>query len=248
MASINLENVYLTYPIYDARARSIKHAVLRTVGGQVSQHHGRVDVHALHDISLSLRDGDRLAIVGRNGAGKTTLLKVLAGIYEPPRGRVRIDGTTSSLTDVTMGMDMDATGRENILMRCVFLGMTYSEAKRRLEEIGEFTELGEYLSLPIRTYSTGMLVRLGFAASTACRPEVLIMDEMIGAGDMMFAEKAQARIEDYVTDAHILVLASHNNTILRQFCNKALLLDSGRIRRFGPLEEVLAEYERPAVQ
>ena len=143
-----------------------------------------------------------------------------------------------------MGMDMDATGSENIIMRGVFLGMTHAEMKAKLPEIEEFTELGPYLSLPIRTYSTGMLVRLGFAASTACRPEILIMDEMIGAGDMAFAEKAKARVEEYLAGAHILVLASHNNQILKQFCNKAILLDSGRITKFGTLDDVRDEYAR----
>lgn len=243
MASIDLQNVSLSYPIYDARGRSLKHAVLRSVGGHVATHHGRVDVLALQDISLQLRNGDRLAIVGHNGAGKTTLLKVLAGIYEPHIGSVSIRGTMSSMTDVTMGMDVDATGRENIIMRCVFLGMTYAEARSKVEEIEEFTELGDYLSLPIRTYSTGMLVRLGFAASTAMRPEILIMDEMIGAGDMAFADKARARVGEYVESAHIMVLASHNNAILRQFCNKGLFLEHGRIRMFGALEEILEAYE-----
>ena len=243
MASITAEGVTLSYPIYDAGGRSLKQALLRSVGGQLNTDQGRVDVQALTDINLSLRDGDRLALVGHNGAGKTTLLKVLAGVFEPPVGRVRIEGSVSSLTDVTMGMDVDATGYENILMRCVFLGMTYGEAKRAIPDIEEFTELGPYLSLPIRTYSTGMLVRLGFAASTACRPQILVMDEMIGAGDMAFATKAQARINEYVADAHILVLASHNSAILRQFCNRAILLKHGRIEVAGSVDEVLAAYE-----
>lgn len=244
MASIIAENVSVDYPIYDASGRSIKNAVLRTVGGRMTEKHGRIDVQALRNISLQLHDGDRLAIVGRNGSGKTTLLKVLAGIYEPHIGRVRISGSVSSLTDVTMGMDLDATGNENIIMRCVFLGMTYGEANKKLDEIGDFTELGPYLSLPIRTYSTGMLVRLGFAASTACRPQILIMDEMIGAGDMAFAEKAKARVEEYVSDARILVLASHNAGILEQFCTKAILLDSGAITKFGSLGMILDEYNK----
>lgn len=242
MASIIVDDVSLDYPIYDARARSLKNVVLRSVGGHMSATEGRVDVQALRNISLSLKDGDRLAIVGHNGAGKTTLLKVLAGIYEPTHGRVHIDGSVSSLTDVTMGMDVDATGTENILMRCVFLGMTYREAKAKLPDIEEFTELGPYLSLPIRTYSTGMLVRLGFAATTASRPEILIMDEMIGAGDMAFAEKVKRRIEEYISGARILILASHNTTILSQFCNQAILLEAGRIRLHGTLDAVLAEY------
>jgi ABC-2 type transport system ATP-binding protein/lipopolysaccharide transport system ATP-binding protein len=242
MASIDVADVSLDFPIYDARARSLKNTVLRSVGGQMSDVGGRVDVQALRHISLRLRDGDRLAIVGHNGAGKTTLLKVLAGIYEPTGGSVSISGTVSSLTDVTMGMDVDATGTENILMRCVFLGMTYREARTRLPEIEAFTELGPYLSLPIRTYSTGMLVRLGFAATTASRPEILIMDEMIGAGDMAFAEKVKARIEEYVSGARILILASHNTSILKQFCTRAILLEAGTIKVDGTLREVLDAY------
>ncbi len=244
MASIVVENLSLDYPVFDSRSRSFKATLLKNVGAKMSYSDGRVDVQALRDISLELKDGDSLAIIGGNGAGKTTLLKVLAGIYEPPVGRVSIQGSVSSLTDVTMGMDVDATGRENIIMRCVFLGMTYREAKDRLPGIEEFTELGPYLDLPIRTYSTGMLVRLGFAASTACRPEILIMDEMIGAGDMAFAEKAKARVAEYVEGAHILVLASHNNEILKQFCNKAILLDAGRILLHGDLDQVIDAYNR----
>lgn len=244
MSSIIVDNVSIDYPIYDARSRSIKTTLLRTVGAKILTTNGRIDVQALRNISLQLHDGDRLAIVGRNGSGKTTLLKVLAGIYEPTIGRVRIKGSVSSLTDVTMGMDMDATGSENILMRGVFLGMTQNEIKSNLPEIEEFTELGPYLSLPIRTYSTGMLVRLGFAASTACRPQILIMDEMIGAGDMAFAEKAKNRVEEYVSGADILVLASHNNGILQEFCNKAILLDSGNIVRIGTLDEIFDAYNK----
>jgi ABC-type polysaccharide/polyol phosphate transport system ATPase subunit len=246
MTAIVLDNVTLRYPIYDARARSFKLAMLGGVGGQVGGDQGRVEVQALTGVSLSLRDGDRLAVVGRNGAGKSTLLKVLAGIYEPPEGTVTIEGTVSAMTDVTMGMNMDATGRENVILRCLFLGMTYAEAQATLPDIEAFTELGPFLSLPIRTYSTGMLLRLGFAVSTAHRPEILIMDEVIGAGDTGFAEKAEARVKDYIAQARIFVVASHNSAILRQLCNKAVLLDGGRVREFGPLESVLAQYEHAA--
>ncbi|MCJ8151398.1 ABC transporter ATP-binding protein [Shinella sedimenti] len=242
MASILVEDVSLNYPIYDAGGRSLKSAIIQTVGAKMATNSGRVEVEALRDISLNLKDGDRLGIVGHNGAGKTTLLRVLGGAYEPPKGRVLIDGTVSSLTDITMGMDMDATGRENVRLRCVFLGMSYSEAARHSDEIAEFSELGSFLDLPIRTYSTGMLVRLAFAASTASRPQILIMDEMIGAGDAAFAEKAKARVNEYVENASILVLASHNDGILRTFCNQAILLDQGRITFAGSVDEVLERY------
>lgn len=243
MASIELRNVSLSYPIYNASGRSFKNALLRSVGGRVDQDEGRVNVHALKDISVSLGDGDRLGLVGHNGAGKTTLLKVMSGIFEPPIGEVSIRGIISSLTDVTMGMDIEATGYDNILMRCIFLGMTHREARAAIPDIEAFTELGPYLSLPIRTYSTGMLVRLGFAISTANRPQILVMDEMIGAGDMAFSEKAQARIRGFISDARIMVLASHNNSILRQFCNKGLLLEHGTVKVAGTIDEVLNAYE-----
>lgn len=242
MASILVEDVSLNYPIYDTRGRSLKSALIQTVGAKTATNSGRVEVEALRDISLNLKDGDRLGLVGHNGAGKTTLLRVLGGAYEPPNGRVLIEGTVSSLTDITMGMDMDATGRENIRLRCVFLGMSYSEAARHSDEIAEFSELGSFLDLPIRTYSTGMLVRLAFAASTASRPQILIMDEMIGAGDAAFAEKANARVNEYVENASILVLASHNDGILRTFCNQAILLDQGKITMAGSVDEVLERY------
>ena len=243
MAAIVLDKVTLRYPIYDARSRSFKLAILGGVGGSVGGDPGRVEVQALTDVSMDLHDGDRLAVIGRNGAGKSTLLKVLAGIYEPPEGHAMIQGSVSALTDVTMGMNMDATGRENVILRCLFLGMTYAEAKATLPDIETFSELGPFLSLPIRTYSAGMLLRLGFAASTAHHPEILIMDEVIGAGDNAFAEKAEARVKDYIEKARIFVVASHNPAILRQFCNKAVLLEAGRLRRFGPLKNVLEEYE-----
>jgi ABC-type polysaccharide/polyol phosphate transport system ATPase subunit len=244
MAKISVKNVSLNYPIFDASSRSLKQAVIRQVGGQINQTVGRVSVQALSDVSFDLNEGERLGLLGHNGAGKTTLLKVLSGIYEPSEGTLEVHGTRSSMTDVTMGMDADATGRENIRLRSIFLGMTFAEAKRLQPEIERFTELGEYLDLPIRTYSTGMLVRLGFAVSTALSPEILLMDEMIGAGDRAFAEKAKARVERYVSGASILVLASHNTGILREFCSKGLLLARGRVLAFGDIESIIAEYER----
>lgn len=240
MAAIDLEDVSLDFPIYDSRARSLKNAVLRSVGGRIAGWGGQIGVQALRGVTLSLRDGDRLAVAGGNGSGKSTLLKVMAGIYEPPSGRVRIAGRVSSLVDMTMGMDFDMTGYENIVMRGVFLGMSGPQARAKIPEIEDFTELGGYLSLPIRTYSSGMLVRLGFAISTATRPDILIMDEMIGAGDAAFAQKAKARLDVYIAAANILVLASHNAHMLRLFCNKGLSLVQGQVAQFGDLEAVLA--------
>ncbi len=244
MAHVILENVTMDLPVFDARARSFKQTIIRSVGGKVSANTGRVNIRALEDVSLDLKDGDRLALVGHNGAGKSTLLRVISRILEPAIGRVVTEGTISSMTDTTMGMDLDGTGRENIRLRCIFLGMTFEQAKSTQDEIAEFTELGEYLDLPIRTYSTGMLVRLGFAASTAIVPDILVMDEMIGAGDMTFAERARERVRNYLGGAKIMVIASHNMGMLRQFCNKGLLLEHGQIKACGSLDHVITTYER----
>jgi len=184
MATISLERVTIEFPIYNARARSLTGELFRrTVGGKIqSDKSSRVSVVALRDISLDLADGDRLGLIGHNGAGKSTLLRVLAGIYEPPSGRAQIEGTVASLTDITMGMDLEATGYENIVLRGVFLGLHVRDVRRMIPEIEAFTELGEFLKLPLRTYSSGMMLRLAFAVTTAVIPEILIMDEMIGAG------------------------------------------------------------------
>src|SRR6185437_14354522 len=183
MASIDLKDVGLDYTIYDSRARSFKQA-LTDLGGHLSRKadSGRIVVEALRGITLSLRPGDRLGLIGRNGAGKSTLLKVMAGVYEPPRGRAEIVGRVATLLDVTMGMDFEATGYENIIARGIFLGMTFAEARSKIPEIEEFTELGEYLSLPMRAYSSGMMVRLAFAIATSDASEILVVDEVIGAG------------------------------------------------------------------
>ncbi|MGI6856910.1 ABC transporter ATP-binding protein [Mesorhizobium sp. 1B3] len=244
MALIDLQAVSLSYPIYEAKGRSLKNAVLRHVGGGLARDDsGRIEIQALRDINLRLQDGDRLALIGHNGAGKSTLLKVLAGIYEPPVGTVRIEGKVSSLTDVSLGLDIEATGSENIVSRLVFLGMNYADARKRVHSVEEFTELGDFLEMPLRTYSTGMQVRLAFAASTEIRPDILIMDEMIGAGDLAFAEKARRRLDEFVLDASILILASHDLEIVKSMCNRAILLEGGVIRMSGSVEDVIHAYK-----
>jgi ABC-type polysaccharide/polyol phosphate transport system ATPase subunit len=245
MAQISLEDVTIEFPIYNARGRRLTGELFRrAVGGKIRSDAGSsyVSVIALRDISLTLSDGDRLGLIGRNGAGKSTLLRVLAGIYEPLSGRTWIDGSVASLTDITMGMDLELSGYENIVLRGVFLGLQVKQAKQLIPEIEAFTELGEFLSLPLRTYSSGMLLRLAFAVTTAVVPEILIMDEMIGAGDAAFVEKAKTRLNQMITQSRILVIASHDSEIIRRFCNRAALMDAGRITSLGPVEEVLATY------
>ncbi|SCZ14511.1 lipopolysaccharide transport system ATP-binding protein [Microvirga guangxiensis] len=240
MTSIRLENVHVTYPIYNGRGRSLKTTMFRRVGGSV-QAGGRdiINVHALKGIDLQLNAGDRLALIGHNGAGKSTLLRVLSGACEPSDGLAEIQGKVSSLLDLGMGMDPELTGRENIILRGVFLGMTFAQARALVPEIIEFSELGPYVDLPMRTYSSGMMLRLAFGVSTAVRPDIILLDEMISVGDAGFADKAQARMEEMLMQSRILVLASHDPATLKKYCNKAALLREGQIVASGTIEEIL---------
>jgi ABC-type polysaccharide/polyol phosphate transport system ATPase subunit len=242
MASIFLRNVAVDFPIYNARGRSLKANVLRRVGGRIGGQDGEiVTVEALRGIDLELRPGDRLALIGHNGAGKSTLLRVLAGAYEPSRGVAEIHGKVSSLLDITMGMDPELTGRENIVLRGIFLGMTFREITDLAPSIEEFSELGGFVDLPMRTYSSGMTLRLAFAVSTAVQPDILLLDEMISVGDADFAKKATLRIEQVMENSRIFVLASHDPKMLQRYCNKGILLREGQIVAAGSLDDVLAQ-------
>jgi len=247
MACISLRDVSIAFPIFSSHTRSIRTAVLSRLGGSLSAHNDTVIVRALQSISLDLIDGDRLGLVGSNGAGKTTFLRVISRVYPPLTGEAVIEGKVSSFTDIGLGMEPEATGWQNIIFRCVFLGLTFAEARALAPSIGEFCELGPYLNLPVRTYSTGMFLRLAFAISTSVQPDIVVMDEMIGAGDQSFIEKAQKRIGNLLERTRILVLASHSRPIISRFCNKALWLDHGQVKMLGPVDDVLLAYERAAV-
>ena len=245
MASIALEGVTVEFPIYSAIGRSMKGRLLRLgVGSRVSAARRGVAVRALDDVSAEFHDGDRVGLIGRNGAGKSTLLRVLSGIYEPPLGRIAIEGRIAALLDMRLGMDPEASGYDNIVMRGLFLRLSKREIEARLAEIEAFTELGEHLALPLRTYSTGMAFRLAFAVSTCVEPEILLIDEVIGAGDAHFMEKAQKRLNQLMDRARILVMASHAPGAVLDICNKAVLLQNGRVAMFGPVEEVIDAYQR----
>ena len=246
MSHIALNNVHVDFPVFTSRSRGLINTLFgyaRSDNKQIeaSGLHG-INVHALRGVSFEFNKGDRVGLIGRNGAGKTTLLRVLSGAYEPTSGDIHLTGSVSSLTDITLGMDMEADGYENIILRSIVMGRTRREAKERIKEIEEFTGLGEYLRLPVRIYSSGMLLRLAFAVSTAITPEILLMDEMIGAGDHHFIEKARARIQNLMSDASILVLASHSSDILSQFCNKGIVLEQGQVVFSGELESCLRYY------
>ncbi|MYZ47751.1 ABC transporter ATP-binding protein [Propylenella binzhouense] len=242
MSVVSLANVSLEYPIFNSGSRSLQIHLYKALGGHIAVHDHKLVVEALRDVTLELEDGDRLGIVGHNGAGKTSLLRVLSGVYTPTSGSARVDGAVSSLTDITLGMDLEANGWDNIVFRSVFLGLTFREARRKAPEIGAFTELGDFLNLPIRTYSAGMFLRLAFAISTSVNADVIIMDEMIGAGDASFVEKAQKRIEELLGTTRVVVLASHNLAILSQIANKVLWLEKGCVRMLGPTQDVLGAY------
>lgn len=243
MVSITLKNASVEFPIYNARSRSLRSNLIRRVGGMIEPDSSDVvTVKALRDVSLSLKSGDRLALVGHNGAGKSTMLRLFSGAYEPSSGEAKIVGRVSSLLDITMGMDPELTGAENIILRGVFVGMSMAEAKAIIPEVAEFSELGDYLDLPMRTYSSGMTLRIAFAVSTARPPEILLLDELISVGDASFAKKAKQRIEAMMNKASILVLASHSSQMLKQYCNRAILMNEGRIAAEGDVESVLEAY------
>lgn len=231
MTSISLEQCWLTLPVYGTGSRSFKQKTLSAVsGGKISSNSGEVAVvHALRNASLELRSGDRVGLVGHNGSGKTSLLRVLSGIYEPTAGRITVDGKVTSLLDVTLGMDHEATGYENIRLRALILGLSRRELERRLPEIVEFSGLGDFLHMPVRTYSSGMVLRLAFSTVTCIQPDILLMDEWLSVGDLDFIAKAERRLKSIVDGASILVLASHNPKIIDDLCNMVIRLEHGEI-------------------
>ncbi|MDV7355374.1 ABC transporter ATP-binding protein [Rhodococcus oxybenzonivorans] len=242
--SIETRDACVDFPIFDAKSRSLKKAFLGKAGGSIGRNSSDVVVvEALRDITLSLKEGDRIGLVGHNGAGKSTLLRLLSGIYEPTRGSASIRGRVAPVFDLGVGMDPEISGYENIIIRGLFLGQTRKQMLAKMDEIAEFTELGEYLSMPLRTYSTGMRVRVAMGVVTSIDPEILLLDEGIGAVDAEFMKKARVRLQALVERSGILVFASHSNEFLAQLCDTAMWIDHGRIRQQGGIEDVVRAYE-----
>jgi ABC-type polysaccharide/polyol phosphate transport system ATPase subunit len=247
MPSITLADVCVDLPIYNSRGRSLKSAILaQAVGGGVVDDRDQsvVVIRALDHVTLHLEHGARVAIIGANGAGKTTLLRVMAKIYPPTGGVADVVGRIGCLTDLNVGMDLEATGYENIRMRGVLLGLTGQEIAKLVPDVAEFTELGEYLKLPIRCYSQGMMLRLAFGISTAIKPEIILLDEIIGVGDRAFAERSRQRLNGLIEAASILVLASHDPNIIIQSCSSAIWMSHGRMIDHGPSAEILDRYAK----
>lgn len=240
MVYIKLSKVSLTYPIYGTSARSFKRSLMsRTVGAGINQDSRIIQVDALKNIDLELNDGDRLGIIGHNGSGKTSLLKVLAHIYEPTSGHIQSSGTIQSLFDIMLGMDPDLSGYENISLRGIILGYGRKEIEKLVPKIEEFAELGDYLKMPIKSYSAGMLLRLAFGITTSIQTEILLIDEIVNAGDARFIEKAKNRIGQLISQSAIMVVSTHDHSIIREWCNKVLWLDQGTIKAFGSVNEVM---------
>lgn len=242
-ASIDAKDLTVEFPIFENSHRSLKKKVLNlSTGGIIGNDAGNHPVvTALNGLDFSFRDGDRIGLVGHNGSGKTTLLRVLSGIYSPTRGSLALQGRTASLLDVSSGVDPDATGFENIYLRGIMNGFRPNRIKDKIDEIADFTELGDYLNLPVRTYSSGMMLRLTFAISTSIEADILIMDEWLSVGDADFRDKAAKRLKGLVDKASILVIASHNPDLIENVCTRKLQLEHGRIVADEPVAAPVSE-------
>jgi len=245
MAEILIDDLHLSFPVLHTGHRSLKKTFVATATGGAIQREAKSPpiVRALQGISMHITPGDRVALIGPNGSGKSTLLRVMAGIYEPTSGYIHTAGEIVPLLDLNLGLNGDMTGRENILMRGMYLGIPPKAFKRFTPEIEEFTELGPYLDLPVRTYSSGMQMRLSLGVATMLEPDILLMDEWVLAGDAKFLSKARDRMSRFVERASILVMASHSDEIIRTWCNKAVYMKSGVIQAIGGVDDVMREYK-----
>lgn len=225
---IDCQQLKIEFPIFNAQQRSVKRSLLNLAGGRINRTSGTVSITALEDISFRLEEGDRLALIGHNGSGKTTLLRALAGVYSPTTGYIKTCGRISSLLDATLGMEPELTGIENIKLRSLLMGILTQQLSNLIEEVVTFSELEEFIYLPVRTYSSGMILRLAFAICTAKSPEILLMDEWISVGDEQFKEKAEKRLQQYIQQAAILVIATHDTDLAQRVTNRQLRLVQGR--------------------
>ena len=240
MARILLDNVDLEFHVGAERQDTLNSVLAHRFG--LRRRKVPRTVKALQSVSVSIQAGERVGLIGHNGAGKSTLLKVMAGIYPPQRGRVKIEGHVCPLFEFVTGFEMEATGWENIRTRALLLGMMPKEIERKIESIAKFSNLGEFLDIPVRHYSSGMYVRLAFATSTAVDPQILLLDEVMAAGDVQFIETARERMNDLMERASLVVFATHSLDVLPRFCERTILLRQGRIVADGPTDDVVRAY------
>ena len=249
MANISVRDLSLFFPIIGADSQSLKRYLKEVaIGGYMSgrKQSKQKSLCALRGVNLDLGPGDRLGLVGSNGSGQTTLLRCLAGAYAPDEGMVEINGRVASLLDLTMGIDPSATGLENIRLRGLVAGLTPKDIVAKIDDIAEFSGLGAFLAMPMKTYSSGMQARLAFATATSVEAEILLMDEWIAVGDAEFRVQAQERLTSLVEQAHILVIASHDSSLLRSICNKVMRMDHGQASEIVPIEQIDELMARPA--
>jgi ABC-2 type transport system ATP-binding protein/lipopolysaccharide transport system ATP-binding protein len=241
MVHMKLDNVCVDFPIYGGTSRSLKNSLVHvgTGGRLATDAANRKVVNALRHVTLDIREGERIGLIGSNGAGKTTLLRVMAGIYEPTKGVCSSFGKIVPLFGGSLGMNPELTGLENIYQRGRVLRLSSRQIKAQIDDIVAFTELEHFIHLPMRTYSAGMRVRLAFAVTTAIDADILLLDEGLGAGDQSFREKARARLQNFISRAGILILATHSASLMRRFCNQGLWLDHGHTKMLGDIEHVL---------
>jgi lipopolysaccharide transport system ATP-binding protein len=231
MASLIFENVCIQYPIYNSRGMSLRNQLVRLgTGGRIENESASVKVvTALQNANFTLTKGDRVGLVGHNGAGKSTLLRAMAGIYHPVSGQVRRKGKVATVLELGAGMDPELSGYENITRMGILMGMSHAEIDQKVPEIESFTELGDFLQLPVRTYSAGMATRLMFAVATSVQPDILLVDEVFGTGDADFQAKAKTRMEKLIQSVGIFVFASHDHQTLKQYCHRVFKLEHGQI-------------------
>jgi ABC-type polysaccharide/polyol phosphate transport system ATPase subunit len=240
MAGIKLDHISLTFKVRQQGRITFKEFLVRQMFRRSVN--PIIKVRALQNICLELKEGERVGIIGPNGAGKSTLLKLLAGVYPPSKGQLTVEGRISSLFDLALGFELDASGWENIFYRGYLQGETPKSVRAKMQGIADFSELGDFLNVPVRYYSAGMLVRLAFSISTAIEPEILLVDEVLGAGDMAFQVKARQRMQDMMSKARLIVMVSHDMESLTKLCERGIWLDHGRVRQAGPIQDVIAAY------
>ncbi len=232
MASITVSNLSIDFQIYDTYSRSLKSSLIQsTVGGAVNYgYNNKVSIRAIDNTTFKISEGDRVGLVGHNGSGKSTLLRVLAGIYEPSVGSVSVEGSVSPMLDIFLGMDDFSTGIENIILRLQIVGVERKKIPMMIEDIANFSGIGEYLRLPMKTYSSGMAMRLAFAIATHVHSEIILMEEWLSVGDEDFSIKAEERLNNHLSKAKIIVIASHDLHLIESQCNRIFHLEHGKIK------------------
>ncbi len=241
---ISLQNVCVDIPVFNSQGRSLKKTVMGiATGGKIGlTETGKTIIRSLNDINLDILPHERIGLIGHNGAGKSTLLRVLGRVYSPSSGKAIIEGKIGSLIDISLGIDAEATGIENIFLRAALLGIPKKEVVQALPEIIEFTQLGEFIEMPVRTYSTGMHMRLAFAVSTMISPDILLMDEWLSVGDEAFQLKAENRLNRLIERSNVLVIASHSRKLIERCCTRVLWLEHGRIKLDGSPSTICPQY------